>query len=55
MVNIWFIAGGALAAAAAALVFRKRRGDRPDPSSGAVGPVSEEWLANARGQADQSW
>jgi LPXTG-motif cell wall-anchored protein len=55
MVNIWFIAGGALAAAAAALLFRKRRSDRPDPSSSAVGPVSEEWLANARGQADQSW
>lgn len=56
MVNIWFIAAGALAAAAAALVLRRnRRGDGMSQSQTAVGPVSEEWLSQARGQADQGW
>jgi LPXTG-motif cell wall-anchored protein len=55
MVNIWFIAGGAFAALAAALLAVRRRNHRRPESSGAVGPVSEEWLANARGQADQGW
>ena len=55
MVNIWIIAGSALAAAAAALVLRRRRNDRTSQTPSAVGPVSEEWLSTARGQADQGW
>lgn len=56
MVSIWFIAAGALAAAATALALRRGRGGGGmSSSSSAVGPVSEEWLSQARGQADQSW
>ena len=56
MVNILIIAAGALAVVATALVVRGSRGSKSSGSSGAnVGPVSEEWLSNARGQGDQSW
>jgi len=56
MSNIWMIAAGALAAVATALIIRRGRGgDRGSQSSSTVGPVSEEWLSNARGQADQGW
>jgi len=56
MSSMWIIAAGALAAFATALVMRRgRRGGETSQSSAAVGPVSEEWLSNARGQADQSW
>jgi hypothetical protein len=55
MANLWIIAAGVLAAAAAALVLRgSRRARETDHSPGAsVGAVSEEWLSNARGQGDQ--
>jgi hypothetical protein len=54
MVNILIIAAGAVAAFATALAIRKNR-NAPGPSSTSVGPVSEEWLSNARGQGEQHW
>ena len=55
MVNLWIIAAGALAAAAAALIARtvRKAGDLSQPSGTSIGPVSEEWLSNARGQGDE--
>jgi hypothetical protein len=54
--NILIIAAGALAAVATALVVRGRQTRRAaESSTTSVGPVSEEWLSNARGQGDQSW
>jgi hypothetical protein len=54
MVNIWFIAAGALVALATALALRRGRRNGMQ-SSTAVGAVSEEWLSQARGQTDQGW
>jgi hypothetical protein len=54
MSSIWIIAAGAIAVVATALTLRRGRRSH-DQQSSAVGPVSEEWLSNARGQADQSW
>jgi hypothetical protein len=55
MVNLWIVVASALAAAAAALVVRGRRMRDTDQASAAtIGPVSEEWLSNARGQGDQN-
>ncbi len=56
MSSTWILAAGALAAIAAALAVRLgRRAGRNAQSSANVGPVSEEWLSNARGQGDQGW
>ena len=56
MVSLWILAAGAFAAAATALAVRRRRRghDSAGASTASVGPVSEEWLSNARGQGDQS-
>jgi hypothetical protein len=55
MSSIWIIAASAVAVFATALVMRRGRRGGDMQSSSAVGPVSEEWLSNARGQADQGW
>ena len=55
MVSIWLIGAGALAVAATAVVLRRSRRGGITESSTAIGPVSEEWLSQARGQADQGW
>jgi hypothetical protein len=54
MFNILMIAAGAVAVVATALAIRKSRHTHGE-SSTSVGPVSEEWLSNARGQGDQHW
>lgn len=56
MVNMLIIAAGAVAVVATALAIRggKRRSD-PGATATSVGPVSEEWLSNARGQGEHHW
>jgi hypothetical protein len=54
MVSFWILAAGAFAAAAAALAVRRNRRWHRTQSTASVGPVSEEWLSNARGQGDES-
>jgi hypothetical protein len=56
MVNLWIVVASALAATAAALVVRgsRRMRDTDQASAANIGPVSEEWLSNARGQGDQN-
>jgi hypothetical protein len=56
MVNMLIIAAGAVAVLATALAIRvgKRRTDA-GTSATSVGPVSEEWLSNARGQGEHHW
>ena len=55
MFSIWIIAASALAVFATALAMRRGRRGEDLQSSSSVGPVSEEWLSNARGQTDQGW
>lgn len=55
MLNIWMLAGGTLAAAVIALGVRLLR-DRRDPiEPNSVQPVSDEWLAHARGTKEHDW
>jgi hypothetical protein len=54
MVNMLILAAGAVVALATALVVRRHR-KSSGSSNASVGPVSEEWLSNARGQGDHSW
>ena len=54
MVNMLILAAGAVVALATALIVRRHR-KSSGSSTASVGPVSEEWLSNARGQGDHSW
>jgi hypothetical protein len=54
MVNMLILAAGAVVALATALVARRHRKSYGS-STASVGPVSEEWLSNVRGQGDHSW
>lgn len=56
MVNMLIIAAGAVAVLVTALAIRggKKRSDS-GMSATSVGPVSEEWLSNARGQGEHHW
>ncbi len=54
MINLWVLAGGALALAVAAAYTTRRRRRLADPSAPTVPSVSEQWLADRRIHRDDA-
>ncbi|HSL20080.1 MAG TPA: hypothetical protein VK886_01000 [Vicinamibacterales bacterium] len=54
MFNIWVVAAGAVACAAALVVLRVRR-RRARETEFTTEPLSGQWLAEARTHEDQPW
>ena len=55
MINLWTIAAGVLALAAALAARRKLRAGTSIEPSASIGTVSDEWLSSERGRKDESW